>query len=89
VVVALAEYTINIRARWWTNSTRRSVIDINDRVLTTILAKLSNNGIELPFPTYQILPSERPEMQNGEPGEARPGSGNGRATQPPHAPRRS
>jgi small-conductance mechanosensitive channel len=89
VLVALAEYKINIRARWWTNSTRSSVIDINDRVLTTILAKLGSNGIELPFPTYQILPSELPEMHNGEPDEGRPGSGNGRATQPSHAPLRS
>jgi small-conductance mechanosensitive channel len=67
VVVALAEYTINIRARWWTNSTRRSVIDINDRVLTAIFEKLSSNGVDIAFPTYKVLFQEQPEKQNGEP----------------------
>lgn len=63
LMVAIAEFTLNIRARWWTNSTRSSVIDINDSVLTAIFDKLVNNEIDIAFPTYQVLLQEKPAIR--------------------------
>jgi small conductance mechanosensitive channel len=55
IVVALDPSTVNLRARWWTLVAhgRRSVGQ--DRVLTRIKKALTDNGIDLPFPTRQIL----------------------------------
>lgn len=66
IVVALAESTVNIRARWWINPPRRSdALDTQDKVLTAIKKKLVANGIDLPFPTQQILFHDQTEETDG------------------------
>ncbi|MGL5876754.1 MAG: mechanosensitive ion channel family protein, partial [Xenococcaceae cyanobacterium] len=56
LVIDLAESTVNIRARWWIKPPRRADdLKSTDRVLTAIKNKLTANGIDLPFPTQQIL----------------------------------
>jgi small-conductance mechanosensitive channel len=67
IVVALAESTVNIRARWWINPPRRSdALDTQDKVLTAIKKKLVANGIDLPFPTQQILFHDQTEETDGD-----------------------
>jgi small conductance mechanosensitive channel len=67
VVVDLAPSTVNIRARWWvTPSIRRDVIESRDKVLTAIKSKLTENGIDLPFPTQQILFHDQTEQSDGD-----------------------
>ena len=67
IVVALAGSTVNIRARWWVNPPRRAdVLDLQDRVLTNIKNKLTANGIDLPFPTQQILFHDQTEATDGD-----------------------
>jgi len=80
IVVALAESTVNIRARWWVEPPRRAdVLNLQDRVLTAIKNKLTANGVDLPFPTQQILFHDQTEETDGDrarqrdPGPARPG----------------
>lgn len=74
IVVDLAESTVNIRARWWVQPPRRAeVLDLQDRVLTTIKKKLTANGIDLPFPTQQILFHDQTEETDGDRSRQREG----------------
>ncbi|PSF38572.1 mechanosensitive ion channel protein MscS [Aphanothece hegewaldii CCALA 016] len=67
IVVALACSTVNIRARWWVQPPRRAdVLKVQDQVLTNIKNKLMSNGIDLPFPTQQILFHDQTEATDGD-----------------------
>ncbi|HEY9880277.1 MAG TPA: mechanosensitive ion channel family protein [Leptolyngbyaceae cyanobacterium] len=67
LVVELAESTVNIRARWWIQPPRRAdVLALQDKVLTNIKNKLTVNGIDLPFPTQQILFHDQTEETDGD-----------------------
>lgn len=67
IVVELAGSTVNIRARWWVQPPRRAdVLDLQDRVLTNIKNKLTANGVDLPFPTQQILFHDQTEATDGD-----------------------
>ncbi len=66
LVMDLAESTVNIRARWWVNPPRwADALDSRDKVLTAIKKKLMANGIDLPFPTQQILFHDQTEETDG------------------------
>ena len=66
LVVDLAGSSVNIRARWWINSPRRAdIMGAQDRVLEAIKTKLTAHGIDLPFPTQQILPHDQTEATDG------------------------
>ncbi len=74
IVVALAESTVNIRARWWINPPRRAdALDTQDKVLTAIKNQLVANGIDLPFPTQQILFHDQTEETDGDRSRQREG----------------
>ncbi len=67
LVMDLAESTVNIRARWWVNPPRwADALDSRDKVLTAIKKKLMANGIDLPFPTQQILFHDQTEETDGD-----------------------
>lgn len=85
IVVELAGSTVNIRARWWVQPPRRAdVLDLQDRVLTNIKNKLTANGIDLPFPTQQILFHDQTEATDGDRARQREGwpAGKGQVPQP-------
>ncbi|MEP0920145.1 mechanosensitive ion channel family protein [Leptolyngbya sp. DQ-M1] len=67
LVMELAESTVNIRVRWWIKPPRR-IDDLRsrDQVLTAIKQKLTANGIDLPFPTQQILFHDQTEETDGD-----------------------
>jgi small-conductance mechanosensitive channel len=66
LVVDLAESTVNIRARWWVQPPRRAdVLYSQDKVLTAIKKKLTANGIDMPYPTQQILFHDQTEETDG------------------------
>ena len=74
LVVALAESTVNIRARWWVKPPRRAeALESQDKVLTAIKKKLTANGIDLPFPTQQILFHDQTEETDGDRSRQREG----------------
>ena len=84
IVVDLAGSTVNIRARWWVQPPRRAdVLDFQDRVLTNIKNKLTANGIDLPFPTQQILFHDQTEATDGDRAHQREGwpAGKGKVPQ--------
>ena len=85
LVVELADSTVNIRARWWVQPPRRAdVLDLQDQVLTNIKNKLTANGIDLPFPTQQILFHDQTEATDGDRTRQREGwpAGKGEVPQP-------
>jgi small-conductance mechanosensitive channel len=74
IVVDLAASTVNIRARWWIQPPHwANVLDLQDQVLTAIKNKLTANGIDLPFPTQQILFHDQTEDTDGDRTQQREG----------------
>jgi len=66
LVVDLAGSSVNIRARWWINPPRRAdIMGAQDRVLEAIKNTLTAHGIDLPFPTQQILLHDQTEATDG------------------------
>jgi small conductance mechanosensitive channel len=85
IVVDLAASTVNIRARWWIKPPRRApALDLQDSVLTAIKNKLTANGIDMPFPTQQILFHDQTEGTDGDRSRQREGwpAGQGKSPQP-------
>lgn len=67
LVMELAESTVNVRVRWWISPPRRAEsLDSRDKVLIAIKKKLTVNGIDLPFPTQQILFHDQTEETDGD-----------------------
>ena len=74
LVMELAGSSVNLRVRWWINPPRRSeALDTRDKVLTAIKNKLIVNGIDLPFPTQQILFHDQTEDTDGDRSSQREG----------------
>lgn len=67
LLLELAESSVNIRARWWIKPPRR-IDDLisRDNVISAIKRKLSENGIDLPYPTRQILFHDQTEESDGD-----------------------
>ncbi|MEA5573243.1 mechanosensitive ion channel family protein [Calothrix sp. UHCC 0171] len=85
LVIELAESTVNIRVRWWINPPRRiDDLQSRDKVLSAIKKKLIANGIDLPFPTQQILFHDQTEETDGNRSHQREGwpAGKGKVPQP-------
>lgn len=83
IVVALAESTVNIRARWWIQPPRRAdALDLQDKVLTAIKNKLVSNGIDLAFPTQVILFHDQTEENDGNRSRQREGWPSGKGEVP-------
>jgi small-conductance mechanosensitive channel len=86
IVVELADFTVNLRARWWTRSQMGDGLTAQDRVLTPVKVALSAAGIDLPFPTQRILFHDQTESTDGGRGRQREGWPAGdAATLPPPA----
>ena len=74
LVVDLAASTINIRARWWITPPRRAdALDAQDKILTAINNRMIAAGIDLPFPTQQILFHDQTESTDGDRANQREG----------------
>ena len=85
LVIALASSSVNIRVRWWIKPPRRAdALDAQDKVLTAIKNKLTANGIDMPFPTQQILFHDQTEESDGDRLRQREGwpAGNNEVPQP-------
>jgi small-conductance mechanosensitive channel len=75
LVMELAESSVNIRARWWIKPPRRAdSLDARDGVISAIKQKLYvENGIDLPYPTRQILFHDQTEETDGDRSQQREG----------------
>ncbi len=63
----LAGSSVNLRARWWTNSQRSNVVAVQDRVITAIKYKLDENGVEIPFPIRTVYFHDESEGATEQP----------------------
>lgn len=85
LVISYGESGINIRLRWWITPPRRAdALDIQDRVLEKVKNALIASGIDLPFPTRQILFHDQTEETDGDRARQREGWPSGKA-EPPRA----
>jgi len=67
LLLELAESSVNIRARWWIKPPRRiDDLTSRDKVISAIKKKLLENGIDLPYPTQQILFHDQTEETDGD-----------------------
>jgi small conductance mechanosensitive channel len=85
LVVDLAGSSVNLRARWWVAPPMRSdVMASRNAVLTALKAKLTEQGVDLPYPTQQILFHDQTEEGDGDRSKQREGwpARNGRGTKP-------
>ncbi|WP_414565315.1 MULTISPECIES: mechanosensitive ion channel family protein [unclassified Anabaena] len=83
LVMELAESTVNIRVRWWVHPPRRADNLISrDKVITAIKKTLVANGIDLPFPTQQILFHDQTEETDGDRSRQREGWPKGKGEVP-------
>ena len=86
IVSELGDYGIVLQARWWIASPRKAdALDTRDRVLLAIRDTLLSQGIDLPYPTHQILFHDQTEETDGDRAQQREGWPAGRGPVPtPH-----
>ncbi len=67
LVVALADASVNLCIYWWTTMPQHMhILHQQDKVLTALKKTLIKNGIDLPFPTQQIILQSLPETSHGD-----------------------
>jgi len=67
LVVEYADAGVKIRIRWWIRPPRRAdALDLQDKVLESVKAALTAQGIDLPFPTHQVLFHDQTEATDGD-----------------------
>ena len=62
----LAGSSVNLRVRWWSKPKRSGVVNLRDQVLQQVSGALLGAGIDLPFPTQQILFHDQTEATDGD-----------------------
>jgi small-conductance mechanosensitive channel len=65
--------SVTLRARWWSKSKRTEIIHLRARVILAIWHAASDNAIDLPFPTQQILFHDQTEETDGDRARQREG----------------
>ena len=84
LVAELGDFSVNLRARWWTDSVRSNVLQIQSEVIAGIKQRLIAHGIDLPFPTQQVLFHDQTEETDGDRSRQREGwpAGQGAVPEP-------
>ncbi|WP_230530194.1 mechanosensitive ion channel family protein [Microvirga roseola] len=63
---ALEGSTVNIKVRWWTQPRRIDIVEAQGRVISAIKKALTENGIDMPFPTHVVLFHDQTEETDGD-----------------------
>ncbi len=66
LVSELAGSSVNLRARWWTQSTRAEVVHTDSRVKSAIKKILDDAAIDMPYPTQVMLFHDQTESTDGD-----------------------
>jgi len=71
---SIGDFGVNLEVRYWIQPTvMREVVESTDEVYRAIAPALTAAGVDLPFPTYQILFHDQTEETDGERGRQREG----------------
>ena len=74
LTMELADNGVAIRCRWWiTPPVIRETFDARDKVLAAIKESLIAHGIDLPYPTHQVLLHDQTEETDGDRARQREG----------------
>jgi len=74
LLMDLAGSAVNLLARWWISPPQRAdALDARDRVLSATKTALTAAGIDLPFPTQQVLFHDQTESTDGDRARQREG----------------
>ena len=65
-VGSLADFAVVLRVRWWSESRRSDIVILEDEVLSAVKVKLSEAGIDMPFPTQHVLFHDQTEETDGD-----------------------
>ncbi|AUX22539.1 mechanosensitive ion channel protein MscS [Sorangium cellulosum] len=83
LVVDLAASAVTLRVRWWIRPPRQhDALDARDQVLVAIRRTLGEHGVDLPFPTTQVLFHDQTEETDGDRARQREGWPAGRGPVP-------
>ncbi|WP_119067823.1 mechanosensitive ion channel family protein [Aggregatilinea lenta] len=83
LAIELADFSVTLRVRWWIRPPRkRDALDSRDLVLCGIKQSLLEHGIDLPFPTQQLLFHDQTEVGDGDRARQREGWPAGRGAVP-------
>lgn len=67
IVASLEASSVNLRARWWIKPPRYAdAMDAKDQVIAEVKKNLIKQGIDLPYPTQQILFHDQTEETDGD-----------------------
>ena len=66
LAAGLSESTVDLKARWWTASTRRERVHVRSRVVLALHEVAVKNGIDIPFPTQVVLFHDQTEETDGD-----------------------
>jgi small conductance mechanosensitive channel len=73
LVSGLGDFSVNLKARWWTPSRLGDVLGVRSRVIAAIKSRLLEQGIDLPLPTQQVLFHDQTEESDGDRARQREG----------------
>lgn len=65
--------SVNLKARWWTQSARSDQVLVRARVILAIFEAAKARGIDLPFPTQVVLFHDQTEETDGDRARQREG----------------
>lgn len=89
LLLSIGDFGVNLEVRYWIQPTvMREVVESTDEVYRAIAPALTAAGVDLPFPTYQILFHDQTEETDGERGRQREGWPPPRGTAAPRKQRR-
>lgn len=84
LLMDFAPSSVSLRVRWWIAPPKRAdALDARDKVLTAVKNQLKSHGIDLPFPTQQILFHDQTEDSDGDRARQREGWPAGNTDVPP------
>lgn len=84
LVLDLADFAVKIRLMWWTAPPEQiNMLRVTDEVLTAVKQTLVANGVDLPFPTQQVLFHDQTDETDGDRARQREGWPAGRGGESP------
>jgi small conductance mechanosensitive channel len=82
ICVGIGANSITVEARWWTDSKRADDVAVKDRVIPLVNERLMEHGIEIAYPTHQVLFHDQTEEVDGDRRRQRAGWPAGRGEVP-------